>query len=124
MSKSLYERIGGDSAVRATVIKMYEKILDDETLAPFFDSIDVERLRMSQVGFVTYAFGGPSAYTGKSLRVAHRDSVRNGLDDTHFDRVALHLKTAMEELQVAPDLIAEALAIVETTRADVLNQSP
>jgi hypothetical protein len=36
--------------------------------------------------------------------------------------VATHLKTAMEELNVPADLIAEALAIVGATRADVLGK--
>ncbi len=120
MAKPLYERIGGDAAVRATVMKMYAKILDDDSLAPFFDNIDVEKLRLSQSAFVTYAFGGPNHYTGKGLRVAHANAVSQGLSGEHFDLVAGHLKSAMEELSVPADLIAEALAIVGSTRADVL----
>lgn len=122
MKQSLYERIGGDSAVRATVVKMYDKILSDEELAPFFENIDVEKLRLSQAAFVTYAFGGPNHYNGKSLRAAHKNAAEHGLSDRHFDLVALHLKTAMEELNVSDELIEEALAIVGGTRADVLNK--
>jgi hemoglobin len=122
MSKPLFERIGGESAVKATVIKMYDKILSDDELAPFFDDIDVEKLRLSQSAFVTYAFGGPNHYTGKSLRSAHKGAVENGLSDRHFDLVATHLKAAMEELNVPADLIAEALAIVGGTRSDVLGK--
>ena len=120
MSESLYQRIGGEAAVRATVLKMYDKVLDDPELAPFFDSIDVDKLRLSQSAFVTYAFGGPNHYTGKSLRNAHQKAVNDGLNDTHFDLVATHLKAAMQELNVPADLIAEAMAIVGSTRADVL----
>jgi hemoglobin len=123
LERSLYERIGGESAVRTTVLKMYDKILDDPALAPFFENIDVERLRLSQSAFVTFAFGGPNHYNGKSLRAAHRHSVQNGLSDSHFDKVAQHLQAAMEELSVPANLIAEALAIVGSTRADVLNKS-
>lgn len=122
MKQSLYERIGGDSAVRATVVRMYEKILSDEELAPFFENIDVERLRLSQAAFVTYAFGGTTQYTGRSLRTAHRSAVSQGLTDRHFDLVALHLKDSMQELGVPANLIQEALAIVSSTRTDVLNQ--
>ncbi|MEQ1704994.1 MAG: group 1 truncated hemoglobin [Rickettsiales bacterium] len=122
MSKSLYERIGGEAAVKATVIKMYDKILDDQELAPFFDDIDVERLRLSQSAFVTYAFGGPNHYTGKSMRVAHARAVSNGLNDHHFDLVASHLKSAMQELKVPNELIEEALTTVASTRNDVLGK--
>lgn len=122
MIQNLYERIGGESAVRATVIKMYDKILDDEELAPFFENIDVEKLRLSQSAFVTYAFGGPNHYSGKSLRNAHADAVSRGLSDRHFDLVAAHLKSAMQELNVPAELIDEAMAIVGSTRKDVLCQ--
>ncbi len=120
--RSLYERIGGQAAVSATVIKMYDKILSDEELAPFFENIDVERLRLSQSAFVTYAFGGPNNYNGKTMRAAHSNSVKHGLNDRHFDLVAEHLKEAMKELGVGEAEIAEALAIVGSTRKDVLCQ--
>lgn len=122
MSRSLFERIGGELAVSATVLKLYSKLLDDPALAPFFEDIDVDRLRLSQSAFVTYAFGGPNHYSGKSMRVAHTSSVAKGMNDLHFDLVAGHLQAAMQELNVPEELIAEALAIVETTRADVLGK--
>ncbi len=122
MPKPLFERIGGESAVKATVVKMYDKILDDAELAPFFDHSDVDALRLSQSAFVTYAFGGPNHYHGASLRAAHARSVAQGLNDHHFDLVATHLTSAMLELGVAADLIEEALAIVGSTRKDVLGQ--
>jgi hemoglobin len=122
MNKSLFERIGGEGAVKATVIKMYDKILDDAELAPFFENINVDKLRLSQSAFVTYAFGGPNHYTGKSLRAAHKGAVTQGISDRHFDLVATHLKSAMQELNVPADLINEALTIVGSTRKDVLGQ--
>lgn len=122
MSKSLFERIGGEAAVKATVMKLYDKILDDESLAPFFEDISVESLRRSQAAFVTYAFGGPNNYSGRSLREAHKNAVSNGLAEEHFFAVAKYLKEAMQELDVPEDLIDEALSIVSTTKQDVLNQ--
>lgn len=118
--QNLYERLGGKPAIHAVVAKMYDKILDDELLAPFFENIDVEQLRISQIAFVTYAFGGAQHFTGKGLNTAHRKSVDNGLGDTHFNRVAEYLAASMRELGVTEPLINEALAIVETTREHVL----
>ncbi|MDG1286218.1 MAG: group 1 truncated hemoglobin [Rickettsiales bacterium] len=122
MSESLFDRIGGEGAVNATVAKLYKKILNDELLAPYFDNIDIGRLRLSQSAFVTMAFEGPNNYTGETMRRAHARFAEDGLSDKHFDAVATHLKTAMEELSVPDELIAEALAIVETTRDDILNR--
>lgn len=119
---SLYERIGGEFVARATVMKLYDKILDDEELAPFFENINVDALRHSQLAFVTYAFGGSNRYTGKTLRTAHGNAVNHGMNDLHFDLVAGHLRTALSELSVPDELINEALVIVESTRNDVLNK--
>ncbi|MDX1923086.1 MAG: group 1 truncated hemoglobin [Alphaproteobacteria bacterium] len=119
---SLYERIGGAQSVQATVALLYDKILSDPLLIPFFKDINVERLRTSQFAFVSMAFGGPTHYSGETMRRAHERLVERGLSDVHFDQVALHLKTSMEDLGVPPGLITEALSIVETTRPDVLNR--
>ena len=121
-SISLYERIGGAEAVKAAVALLYDKILSDPLLVPFFQDIDVDRLRSSQSAFVSMAFGGPVHYSGANMRKAHERLVQRGLSDAHFDKVAFHLKTAMEDLSVPPSLIIEALSIVETTRPDVLNR--
>lgn len=121
-SSSLYEQIGGADTVRAVVVKLYKKILSDDRLTPFFEDVAIERLRASQNAFVGMAFGGPIHYSGKNLRDAHRHLVARGLNDSHFNAVARHLKDAMAELGVTPPLIEQALAIVETTRADILDK--
>lgn len=122
MVASLYQRVGGERIVRAVIVKMYGKILIDPELAPFFRDINMDRLRRSQTSFVNYAFGGPTPYTGKSMRDAHRGAVMHGLNDDHFDRVINCLSEAMQALNIAPALIAEATAIVEGTRNDVLGK--
>jgi len=122
MNESLYELIGGAAAVEAAVDKMYEKILKDQSLAVFFEGMDMPKLRNSQVAFVTMAFGGPNQYTGENLRKAHENLVNKGLSDEHFDAVVSHLKEAMEELKVPRNLINEALTFVASTRNDVLGR--
>ncbi len=122
VTKTLFERIGGEEAVRATVAKLYGKILTDGLLMRFFEGIDVERLRRSQAAFVAHAFGSPDAGSVVNLRRAHQRLVADGLSDQHFDKVAQHLRDAMQELDVPEGEIIEALAIVETTRVEVLNR--
>ncbi len=123
MTESLYERIGGRPAVKAVVAKLYNKLLSDPLLIPFFEGIDAERLRSSQAAFVAMATGSPTPYTGQSLRTAHRRLVEEkGLSDQHFDAVARHLDAALSELGVPHHLRDDVLGIVETTRADILNR--
>lgn len=119
---SLFEQIGGQHAVRLTVIEMYERIFNDELLYPFFGNLNREALRNSQMAFITMAFGGPNQYTGRDLRTVHAPLLKKGLSDKHFDRVVEHLRGAMRNQGIAENLIEEATEIIEATRADVLNR--
>jgi hemoglobin len=121
---SLFNRIGGKDAVQATVNLMYEKILGDPLLEPFFSDKDMAHLRRSQTAFMVMAFGGPHQYSGADLTKAHAGMVREkGLSDPHFNAVAGHLKAALQELGVPTVLIEEVLALVGTTRDAVLGRT-
>ena len=119
---TLFERLGGDAAIEAAVVRFYEKVMADNSLAPFFANLDMERQIQKQIAFMTLAFGGPNKYSGRDLRTAHQKLVKTGLDGGHFDAVAGHLKSTLEELGVDAAIIGEVLAVVGTTRKDVLDQ--
>src|SRR5215470_7116586 len=118
---TLYERLGGETAMMAAANLFYEKVLADPLTAPFFVELDMEAQTKKQMAFLAWAFGGPEEYRGRDLRTAHAPLVTRGLGDVHFDAVARHLQATLEELGVTKDLIAEALGIVATTRNQVLN---
>lgn len=122
MSESLYDRIGGEAAVNAAVELFYRKVLTDYRINRFFDKSDMDAQVAKQKAFFTMAFGGPNQYSGKDLRTAHARLVSIGLDSSHFDAVMEHLGATMKELQVPDELIAEAAAIAESTRDDVLGR--
>jgi hemoglobin len=73
-----------------------------------------------QKAFLTFAFGGPQKYTGRTLRKSHAKLVEKGLNDSHFDAVIEHLGATLKELNVPDLLISEAAAIAESVRNDVL----
>ena len=121
-TQTLYERIGGEAAVGAAVDIFYRKVLSDYRINRFFDHTDMDQQIAKQKAFFTMAFGGPNNYTGKDMRSAHAHLVKMGLDDSHFDAVMEHLGATMTELNVPPELIAEAAAIAESARKDVLGK--
>jgi hemoglobin len=121
---SLYERLGGETAVEAAVVRFYEKVLADAALAPFFAHLDMGAQIKKQIAFMTMAFGGPHAYSGRDLTTAHAALVKNGLSDVHFDLIAQHLGDTLAELEVAQDVITEVLSVVGGTRASVLGRAP
>jgi hemoglobin len=122
MEKTLYERLGGEPAVNAAVDIFYRKVLNDYRINRFFDNVDMEKQAAKQKAFLTMAFGGPHNYTGEDMRKGHAHLVKMGLDDSHFDAVVENLGATLEELNVSKELIAEVVAICETTRNDVLGR--
>ena len=96
-SESLFDRIGGESAVDAAVDLFYQKILADPGLSRFFENVNLSRLRKKQKAFLTQSFGGPDRFKGRDLTAAHAGSVTIGLGDQHFDVVAGHLRATLEE---------------------------
>ncbi|MCA8956311.1 MAG: group 1 truncated hemoglobin [Planctomycetes bacterium] len=114
---SMYQKIGGHSAVQAVVDDFYGRVLGDPELAPFFTNTDMARQRRHQVAFVAMALGGPRDYTGKGMREAHRG---RGIEDRHFGLVAGHLKDALEAAGVGPEDVATILSVVGGLQAEVV----
>jgi hemoglobin len=119
---SLFERLGGEAAIEAAVVGFYERVMSDETLAPFFDGLDMGAQIKKQIAFMTMAFAGPNRYTGRDLRTAHAKLVARGLNDSHFDSIQVHLRETLEELGIDLSTITEVAGIVESTRRDVLGK--
>ncbi len=119
---SLYERIGGQKAVDAAVDIFFDKVLADDRVKQFFVDVDTERLRNKEKSFWTFAFGGESQYTGKTLREAHQPLLDKGLNEGHFRAVMENFEGALRELNVPENLIEEASIITLSTREEVLGR--
>ena len=116
---TIYEAIGGDAAVEAAVDIFYRKVLSDNRISHFFETIDMDAQRAKQKAFLTMVFGGPNHYTGKDMREAHKGMK---LNDTHFNAVAEQLISTLKELEVPQELIDKIVNIALSVKADVLNQ--
>ena len=116
IKKSLFERLGGAPAIAAVVDGMYAKIWTDEKLIPFFTKTDKLAQKDSQRRFLTYATGGTTEWTGKSMKDAHR---HRGIERNHYDLIKGHIVATLKELSVPEDLIGEVGAILDTLIGDV-----
>ncbi len=116
---SLYERIGGDAAVDAAVDIFYRKVLADDRISEFFDTVDMDAQLQKQKAFLTMAFGGPNSYSGKDMREAHKHMK---LNDVHFDAVIENLAATLTELGVPDAEIGEIATIGMSVKDDVLNR--
>jgi len=119
---NLFESIGGFSAVDTVVETFYRKVLVDDRIKQFFDDIDMDEQIKKQKSFLTMAFGGPSNYSGKDMREAHKHLVEKGLKDEHVDAVIDLLGQSLSEHHVDPTHIEEIAGIANSVRKDVLNK--
>ncbi|MFW1677380.1 group I truncated hemoglobin [Pontibacter sp. JAM-7] len=117
---SLYEQLGGEAAVDAAVDIFYRKVLADDRISQYFDSVDMEAQSVKQKAFLTMVFGGPHSYTGKDMREGHKHL--KGLNDTHFDAVLENLAATLTELGVDDEKITQIAGIGNSVRDDVLNR--
>jgi len=116
---SVYDDIGGEAAVNAAVDIFYRRVLADDRISRFFDSVDMAAQHAKQRAFLTVAFGGPNNYTGKDMRAAHQGM---NLTEEHFGAVAECLVETLKELSVPEPQINAVVEIALSVKGDVLNQ--
>lgn len=117
--KTLLERMGGASAVIETIEGLHDRMLADDTLAPFLEGVDAEVWTSKQFDFLGRMLGA-SEYDGETLRRSHQRLVDKGLDDPHFDATLEHLQAALRGAEVPEDCIPEVTEAFESTRRDIL----
>ena len=122
MVDTLYELIGGRSAVHAAVESFYRKVLADPSLGHFFDKTDMPHQVALQSMFISMLLGGRIVYTGKDVGTAHAGAREKGLNGSHFDKFLAHFRAALEEANVPPDKMEKVMTLLEGTRDAVLGR--
>ena len=114
---SIYSEIGGRPAVDAAVSDFYQRVLADPSLSPYFEGVDLDRLKRHQRAFIGVALGGPVAYSGRTMADAHA-----GLDITSeaFDRVVEHLAATLTSLGVPDATIGDIAGALLPLKGDIV----
>ena len=100
MGQTPYEKYGGFSTVSRIVMRLYDRLLDDDDVGPFFDDVDMPKLIDHQTRFVSSLMGGPASFTDTHIRNAHRHLT---IHDEHFDRLKELITETLEEFSVEPE---------------------
>ncbi len=114
---TLYDKLGGESAIETAVDRFYDKVLADETVNHFFTNTDMTKQRQHQTKFLSYALGGPHQYSGLSMEKAHENM---NIQPEHFNAIANHLKATLEELNVSDDDIEQVMEKVATLAPNIM----
>lgn len=97
-------------------------MLADPSLRSFFESANMNGLQAKQAMFLTMLLGGEQRYSGQDIREAHNSARIHGLTDAHFDAFVGHLYAALDEIGVAPEVVAQIAQELESTRASILGR--
>lgn len=117
MEKSLYMKYG--SRVTSGMAEcLYDRMLVDPELAPFFVGVDIDRLREHVADFLTVLTGGPDIYRGRDLREAHAGY---RISKDQFERVMGHIRAAAAELAIEAQDIEIISATIRGYERDVVS---
>jgi hemoglobin len=100
LEQTPYEKYGGFSTVSRIVMTLYEKLLEDDDVGPFFDDVDMPKLIDHQTKFVSSLMGGPASFSDTHIASAHRHLTIN---DVHFDRLKALIDETLEEFSIESD---------------------
>jgi hemoglobin len=114
---STYDTMGGAPAVATAVDELYDRVLGDAQLAPFFVDADQLSLRAHQREFLTIVLGGPGHYEGRKLHDAHAG---RGISDVHFDLFVGHLADTLTDIGVDPTELETIIGQVAVLRSEIV----
>jgi hemoglobin len=80
---------------------------------------NIKNLKLHLSQFFAVTTGGPDVYTGKDIRSAHTNM---HITNPEFDAAIGDLKATLDKLQIANQEQKELLAVVETTREQIVEE--
>jgi hemoglobin len=136
--QALYERLGGELGISNIVTDFVSRALQDprvnwqrkgaksgqwfgrrETAVWTNSPQNVARLEKHLAEFLFLATGGPAHYEGRAIKEVHAGM---RISNAEFDATVGDLKASLDKLQIPNKEQKELLAIVESTRPQVVTQ--
>ncbi len=106
----MFDRYGGFGVVHRVVLSFYDKMLDSDLVAPYFDDTDMAALVDHQTKFISQLMGGPASYTNEVLEQVHRNL---GITQEAFDEMTEILGVTLEEFDFKPEDVRAILSDIK-----------
>jgi hemoglobin len=103
MTRSVLERYGGFPFLSRVVMAFYDRALDSDVLAPYFEDVDMRRLIDHQTKFMAFILGGPASYTNDHLAHVH---AHLGIDRPAFDEMIEAMRETLEGFEMDDEDVA------------------
>jgi hemoglobin len=124
--KPLWDRLGGEPAVRAVIHDFVVAAAPDPKVNFFrdgkfkLDDKGVVKLEQYLVELVSATTGGPLKYTGRDMKSSHAGMK---ITDAEFDALAGHLIATLKKYNVPKAEMDELVGIVASTRGDIVESA-
>jgi hemoglobin len=124
-TKSLWDRLGGEQAVRTVVHEAGTAAAADPKVnftrngTVKIDEKGVARLEQLLVEFISEKTGGPLKYTGKDMKTAHAGMK---ITEDEFNALTEHILAALKKAKVLQPEIDELMEIVAATKKDIVEK--
>lgn len=92
------------------VLSFYDRVLDSDELAPYFEHVDMPVLIDHQTKFIAYLTGGPASISDEALRLAHAS---RGIDRPAFEEMRRLLAETLEEHDFTPADLEAVMAEID-----------
>lgn len=116
---TLYERMGGEPALRAVIDDFVDRVFDDFMIGYLFVNADRARIKELEFQHASEFLGGPHEYQGRSLPAAH---ARHRIMGGQFARRLQLLRQVFAAHSVPEDVQAAFLAYNESLREQITAQ--
>jgi hemoglobin len=117
MSQTLYERLGGKTAITAVIDDFVARCAADARINGKFARTDIPRLKASLIDQVCEATGGPCTYSARDMRTTH-DGM--GVTAGEFDALVADLIATLDRFSVPEAEKNELLGALAPMRGDIV----
>jgi hemoglobin len=122
--KSLYDRLGGTTAIASVVDAFVANVASDARINKRFtrvakDTAAMRQFKQKLVDQICQGSGGPCTYTGKDMKTAHQGM---GLTGADFDALVGDLVKALDGAGVPQKEKDDLLAVLGPMRADIVTK--
>jgi len=122
--KSLYDRLGGKTAIVAVVDDFVANCAADARINKFFAATAADKNRLAAfknklVDQICEAAGGPCKYTGRDMKTAHAGM---GISNAEFNALVEDLTKSLNKFKVAKAEQDQLLGVLGPMRAQIVEK--
>jgi len=116
--KSLYDRLGGTTAIAAVVGEFVGNVAADTRINARFATTDIARLKGHLVDQICMATGGPCVYRGRDMKTTHAGM---RITDAEFGALVEDLVAALDRFKVPAREKGELLGLLGPMKKDIVD---